>query len=128
VLHESEQVFCGVEIPQDLVEEVSGEGFAVARLMRWNRLVFGWQSSPYLALRMFARAVRHRVVTLLQQHFLHVARTNMVHSPRIAVPWNLSDSYPILEWLVVESISDWATLFTEESDGVSFYKVTPKKE
>ena len=57
MLHESEQVFCGVEIPQDLVEEFSGEGFAVARLMCWNRLVFGWQSSPYLALRIFARAV-----------------------------------------------------------------------
>jgi hypothetical protein len=31
--------------------------------MRWNRLVFGWQSSPYLALRMLARALEIAVET-----------------------------------------------------------------
>ena len=57
ILHETEQVYCGVEIPQDLVESLRAEGVTVDRLMRWNRLVFGWQSSPYLALRMLARAI-----------------------------------------------------------------------
>ena len=57
MLHETEQVFCGVEIPQDLVDSLRAEGLTIDRVMRWNRLVFGWQSSPYLALCMLARAI-----------------------------------------------------------------------
>jgi hypothetical protein len=57
MLHESERVFCGVHVPTRLVECLRAEGLQVAPLMRWERLVFGWQSSPYLALRMLARAL-----------------------------------------------------------------------
>ena len=57
MLHETEQVYCGVEIPQGLVDELRAEGLHVDRFMRWSRLVFGWQSSPYFALRMLARAI-----------------------------------------------------------------------
>jgi hypothetical protein len=57
MLHESERCFCGVQVPTRLVESLRAEGVQVAPLMRWERLVFGWQSSPYLALRMLARAL-----------------------------------------------------------------------
>jgi hypothetical protein len=57
MLHPVERIFCGVHIPIDLVQDLGAEGLTVEPLMRWNRLVFGWQSSPYLALRMLARAL-----------------------------------------------------------------------
>ena len=57
MLHEGEQPYCGVEIPVDLREKLTKEGLHIPKFMRWSRLVFGWQSSPYLALRMFARAL-----------------------------------------------------------------------
>ena len=56
-LHPSEQPYCGVEIPDELLLKLSNEGIPVDKFMRWGRLVFGWQSSPYMALRMFARAI-----------------------------------------------------------------------
>jgi hypothetical protein len=56
LLHFAEQIYCGVHIPQSLVRKLRAEGFEVQELMRWCRLVFGWQSSPYFALRMLARA------------------------------------------------------------------------
>jgi hypothetical protein len=57
VLHQKEQPYCGVEIPKHLIAKLSKEGLEVQQFMRWKRLVFGWQSSPYFALRMFARAM-----------------------------------------------------------------------
>jgi hypothetical protein len=57
MLHESEQVFCGVEVPAVLRSKFIKEGWSIPKYMRWTRLVFGWQSSPYMALRMFARAL-----------------------------------------------------------------------
>jgi hypothetical protein len=57
LLHESEQVYCGVEIPAGVTQRLRDQGFDVFPSMRWGRLVFGWQSSPYLALRMLARAL-----------------------------------------------------------------------
>jgi hypothetical protein len=56
-LHRAEQVYCGVDVPTELREKLRSEGMPVDGPMRWNRLVFGWQSSPYLALRMLARAI-----------------------------------------------------------------------
>jgi hypothetical protein len=56
-LHKSEQRFCGVDIPSALRDKLRAEGLEVDGPMRWGRLVFGWQSSPYLALRMLARAI-----------------------------------------------------------------------
>jgi hypothetical protein len=56
-LHRAEQVYCGVDVPIELREKLRSEGMPVDGPMRWNRLVFGWQSSPYLALRMLARAI-----------------------------------------------------------------------
>jgi hypothetical protein len=56
-LHKSEQVYCGVDVPTSLRDKLRGEGIEVDGPMRWARLVFGWQSSPYLALRMLARAI-----------------------------------------------------------------------
>jgi hypothetical protein len=56
-LHESEQLYCGVEIPEELRHKFNHEGTAIPKYLCWNRLVFGWQSSPYLALRMFARVI-----------------------------------------------------------------------
>ena len=61
MLHPSEQPNCGVEIPDDLQEILLREGVQVEKYMRWGRLVFGWQSSPYLALRMLARAIEMAV-------------------------------------------------------------------
>ena len=57
ILHESEQRFCGVDVPKELETSLRAEGLEVDRRMRWSRLVFGWQSSPYLALRMLGRAL-----------------------------------------------------------------------
>jgi len=63
LLHKSEQAYCGVELPRDLVEELKlektfeGAPLEVQRFMRFGRLVFGWQSSPYFALRMHARGI-----------------------------------------------------------------------
>jgi hypothetical protein len=59
LLHHSMRGFCGVELPMDLVATLQEEeaGPSVARFMRWARLVFGWQSSPYFALRMHSRAI-----------------------------------------------------------------------
>jgi hypothetical protein len=56
-LHRAEQVYCGVDVPSELRDKLRGEGIPVEGPMRWDRLVFGWQSSPYLALRMLARAI-----------------------------------------------------------------------
>lgn len=36
---------------------MAAKGFEVERYMRWGRLVFGWQSSPYFALRMHVRGL-----------------------------------------------------------------------
>ncbi len=52
ILHASEKQYFGVDLPSDLVTEMSSKGFLVEPYMRWGRLFFGWQSSPYLALRM----------------------------------------------------------------------------
>lgn len=59
LLHEHERPYAGVEIPTELIQEFrrNPEGPEVQRYMRWTRLVFGWQSSPYFALRMHARAI-----------------------------------------------------------------------
>jgi hypothetical protein len=57
MLHESKQVYCGVAIPEDLQATLTKEGLPITRYMRWNRLVFGWQSSPYMALRMFTQVI-----------------------------------------------------------------------
>lgn len=57
MLHGSEQVYCGVHIPDDLSVRLQSEGLEVELVMRWTRLVFGRQSSPYLAMRMLARAL-----------------------------------------------------------------------
>jgi hypothetical protein len=57
ILHESEQVYCGVEIPTSVTRQLRDKGLEVSSSMRWGRLVFGWQSSPYLALRMLTRAL-----------------------------------------------------------------------
>jgi hypothetical protein len=59
LLHKSEQIYCGVEIPKTLEDKMRGEGLEVASRMQWGRLVFGWQSSPYLALRMLARELEY---------------------------------------------------------------------
>lgn len=56
-LHPAEQIYCGVDIPKPLVQKLRLEGLSVDATMRWARLVFGWQSSPYFALRMLARAM-----------------------------------------------------------------------
>lgn len=64
-LHPSERPFHGVDVPQDLVDEFLStddpfdRALAVSGFMRWERLCFGWQSSPYFALRMFARALEY---------------------------------------------------------------------
>jgi hypothetical protein len=57
VLHASERRYCGVDLPADLVAEMKAEGFVAERYMKWTRLVFGWQSSPYFALRMHVRGL-----------------------------------------------------------------------
>jgi hypothetical protein len=59
VLHEREQIYCGVEIPPAVIQDLQTKGIQVAAPMRWGRLVFGWQSSPYLALRMLTRALEY---------------------------------------------------------------------
>jgi hypothetical protein len=63
MLHPTEQIYCGVHVPPELVQELVLNGLAVQPLMRWSRLVFGWQSSPYLALRMLARVLELAVET-----------------------------------------------------------------
>jgi hypothetical protein len=65
ILHESEQVYCGVEVPLPVVERLQAEGIQITPPLRWGRLVFGWQSSPYLALRMLTRALEYAVGDLL---------------------------------------------------------------
>jgi hypothetical protein len=50
MLHPVEQIYCGVHVPDELVRRLCREGLTVEPLMRWSRLVFGWQSSPYFAL------------------------------------------------------------------------------
>jgi hypothetical protein len=57
LLHQAEQQFCGVEVPLALVQKLMAEGLDVECVMRWERLVFGWQTSPYFALRMLSRAI-----------------------------------------------------------------------
>jgi hypothetical protein len=37
-LHVSEQPYCGVDLPMDLVEEMRAKGFVVERYMRWAAL------------------------------------------------------------------------------------------
>ena len=57
ILHSSEQQYCGVNLPADLVIKMAAKGFEGERYMRWGCLVFGWQSSPYFALRMHVRGL-----------------------------------------------------------------------
>jgi hypothetical protein len=57
ILHSSEQQYCGVDLPPDLVVEMAAKGFLVEHYMRWGRLVFGWQSSHYFALRMHVQSL-----------------------------------------------------------------------
>lgn len=57
LLHQAEQQYCGVEVPPVLIQKLQAEGQDVDLFMRWERLVFGWQTSPYFALRMLARAM-----------------------------------------------------------------------
>jgi hypothetical protein len=40
-LHPSEQQYCGVDLPADLVEEMTAKGFVAERCMRWAQLVYG---------------------------------------------------------------------------------------
>jgi hypothetical protein len=54
-LHESERAWHGAEIPRELVNRLRAESIEVDHIMRWCRLPFGWQASPYQALRMLAR-------------------------------------------------------------------------
>jgi len=64
LLHESEQTYCGVELPKDLLEELKLERtpesnpLEVQQFMGFGHLVFSWQSSPYFALRMHARCIK----------------------------------------------------------------------
>jgi len=63
LLHESEQAYCGVELPKDLLEEsklertLEGSPLKAQWFMQFGRLVFGWQSSPYFALCMHVRCI-----------------------------------------------------------------------
>jgi len=63
LLHKTEQAYCRVELPGDLVEELKlektleGSPLEVQRFMQFGCLVFGWQSSPYFALCMHARCI-----------------------------------------------------------------------
>lgn len=63
LLHENERKYAGVVIPDELLAGGSEciQGFDTAKLMRWTRLPFGIQSSPYLALRQHTRLLE-RVV------------------------------------------------------------------
>jgi hypothetical protein len=78
MLHPQEQIYCGVHVPGETVRRLVSEGLAVEPLMRWSRLVFGWQSSPYLALRMLARALEIAVETTGDNVFqIHQVRLNL---------------------------------------------------
>jgi hypothetical protein len=78
MLHPVEQIYCGVHIPKDLVLQLCAEGLIVEPLMRWSRLVFGWQSSPYLALRMLAQALEVAVETTGENVFqIHQVLLNL---------------------------------------------------
>jgi len=63
LLNVSEQAYRGVELPRDLLEELKleetleGHPLEAQQFMQFGRLVFGWQSSPYSALRMRARCI-----------------------------------------------------------------------
>ena len=58
MLHPTEQPYFGVDLPPELLKELEDAGIEVSGgYLRWTRLPFGWQSSPYLALRMLARAL-----------------------------------------------------------------------
>jgi hypothetical protein len=57
LLHESECPYTGVELLPDLVKEFKDALPPVEKLMRFNRLVFGCSSSPYLALQMHTRGI-----------------------------------------------------------------------
>jgi hypothetical protein len=78
MLHPTEQIFCGVHIPADMVQQLGAEGLTVEPLMRWSRLVFGWQSSPYFALRMLARALEIAVESTGENVFqIHRVQLNL---------------------------------------------------
>jgi hypothetical protein len=65
-----------------LVQKLCAEGLKVEPLMRWNRLVFRWQSSPYLALRMLARALEIAVETTGDNVFqIHQVLLNLPGQP-----------------------------------------------
>jgi hypothetical protein len=82
MLHPVERIFCGVHIPSRLLQKLCAEGLRVEPLMRWNRLVFGWQSSPYLALRMLARALEIAVETTGDNVFqIHQVLLNLPGQP-----------------------------------------------
>jgi hypothetical protein len=82
MLHPTEQIYCGVHVPLETVERLRAEGLEVDPLMRWNRLVFGWQSSPYLALRMLARALEIAVETTGNNDFqIHEVLLNLPGQP-----------------------------------------------
>ena len=61
MLHPAERSYFGVDLPEELVKELVDEfaqkGWHIGWYMQWNWLPFGWQSSPYSALRMLARAL-----------------------------------------------------------------------
>ena len=54
-LHPSERIYAGALISESLRKEAAAQGIPCPQLARFARLPFGWQSSPYLALRMHAR-------------------------------------------------------------------------
>ena len=61
MLHPAERSYFGVDLPEELAEELADEfaqkGWHIGQYMQWNQLPFGWQSSPYFALRMLAQAL-----------------------------------------------------------------------
>jgi hypothetical protein len=82
MLHLTEQIYCGVHVPPSMVERLRADGLEVDPLMRWNRLVFGWQSSPYLALQMLARALEIAVETTGNNNFqIHKVLLNLPSQP-----------------------------------------------
>jgi hypothetical protein len=56
-LHPSERPYMGVKLPLALVKLLWSKGFECDGYLRWDHLPFGWQSSPYQALRMLLRAL-----------------------------------------------------------------------
>ena len=57
-LHPTERPCMGVKLTPAIVELLRLKGVECNGYLRWYRLPFGWQSSPYQALRMLARALK----------------------------------------------------------------------